>query len=30
MSDMHEDDPTKVWDLAKRIGTAMFITHKGD
>lgn len=30
MSDMHEDDPAKIWELAKRIGTAMFVTRDGD
>ena len=30
MSDMHEDDPAKVWELAKQIGTSMFVTHDGD
>lgn len=30
MADMHEDDPAKVWELAKRIGTSMLITRDGD
>jgi len=30
MSDMHENDPHKVWELSKRIGTAMFVTRDGD
>lgn len=30
MADMHENDPAKVWDLSKRIGTAMFVTRDGD
>lgn len=30
MADMHENDPAKVWELAKRIGTAMFVTRDGD
>lgn len=30
MSDMHENDPAKVWELTKRIGTAMLVTRDGD
>jgi general stress protein 26 len=27
---MHENDPTKVWDIAKKTGVSMFVTRKDD
>ncbi len=30
MGDMHEDDPSVVWELAKKVGISMFVTRDGD